>query len=117
MRTDLWRLFAHARAVIDLRPGPLVARECVEALRVGTPIIAPAGSVGAEHGAAGGGLGFSTVDELLCAVASLEDRAVRDRLGQQGRAMADDRYGRPAQLVDRMADIVAAVERAGPHPR
>jgi hypothetical protein len=116
-RTDLWRLFAHARTVIDLRPGTFVARECVEALRVGTPIIAPAGSVGAEHGAAGGGIGFATVDELLRAVASLEDKAVRDELGHQGRIMADDRFGHPDQLVDRMANIIAAIEQAGPRTR
>ena len=113
-RTDLWRLFAHARGVIDLRPGPLVARECVEAQLVGTPVVAPTGSIGAEHGAAGGGLCFSNVDELLRAVASLEDRGVRDKLGKQGRTMAEDRYGHPDRLVDRMAHIVAAVEKAGP---
>jgi hypothetical protein len=115
-RTDLWRLFAHARTVIDLRPGTLVARECVEALRVGTPIIAPAGSIGAEHGAAGGGIGFATVDELLLAVASLEDKAVRDKLGHQGRTMAEERYGHPDHLVDRMAHILASIEDAGQHP-
>jgi hypothetical protein len=113
-RTDLWRLFAHARGVIDLRPGPLVARECVEAQLVGTPVVAPTGSIGAEHGAAGGGLWFSNVDELLHAVASLEDRAVREQLAKQGRTMAEDRYGHPERLVDRMAQIVAAVEKAGP---
>jgi hypothetical protein len=113
-RTDLWRLFAHARAVIDLRPGTFVARECVEALRVGTPIVAPAGSVGAEHAAAGGGLAFADVDDLLRAVASLDDRAVRDDLGHKGRSMAEDRYGHPDQLVDRMAHILSSVEGAGP---
>ncbi|HEY2564805.1 MAG TPA: hypothetical protein VGI44_13905 [Acidimicrobiales bacterium] len=113
-RTDLWRLFAHARGVIDLRPGPLVARECVEAQLVGTPIVAPTGSIGAEHAAFGGGLCFSNVDELLRAVDSLEDRGVRDQLGKQGRAMAEDRYGHPDRLVDRMAHIVASVEKAGP---
>jgi hypothetical protein len=116
-RTDLWRLFAHARTVIDLRPGTFVARECVEALRVSTPIIAPAGSIGAEHGEAGGGIGFTNVDELLRAVASLEDKAVRNELGHQGRIMADERYGHPDQLVDRMADIIAVVEQAGPRTR
>ena len=112
-RTDLWRLFAHARAVIDLRPGTLVARECVEALRVGTPIVAPSGSVGAEQGAAGGGLAFTDVDGLLRAVASLDDHAVRDSLGRKGQSVADDSYGRPDQLVDRMAHILSSVERAG----
>jgi hypothetical protein len=116
-RTDLWRLFAHARAVIDLRPGPLVARECVEAQLVGTPIVAPSGSIGAEHAAAGGGIGFSNVDELMRAVASLEDEVVRDKLGQQGRTAAEDRYGHPDRLVDRMAHIVSAIEQAGTRQR
>ena len=40
-RTDLWRLMAHARTTIDLGPGPHLARECVESLRFGTPIVAP----------------------------------------------------------------------------
>jgi hypothetical protein len=35
-RMDLWRLFAHANACIDLAPGPHIARECVESLRFGT---------------------------------------------------------------------------------
>ena len=70
--------------------------------------------IDAEHAAAGGGLCFSDVGELLGAVASLEDRGVRDQLGKQGRTMAEDRYGHPDRLVDRMAHIVAAVEKAGP---
>ena len=40
-RMDLWRLVAHANICIDLDPGAYVARECVEALRLGTPIIVP----------------------------------------------------------------------------
>ena len=40
-RMDLWRLVAHANVCIDLRPGSYIARECVEALRFGTPIIVP----------------------------------------------------------------------------
>ncbi len=40
-RMDLWRLVAHANACIDLAPGPYIARECVEALRFGTPIVVP----------------------------------------------------------------------------
>ena len=40
-RTDLWRLVAHARVTVDLSPGPIIARECVESLRFGTPIVVP----------------------------------------------------------------------------
>ena len=40
-RMDLWRLLAHAAVCVDLGPGGLVARECIEALRLGTPVVAP----------------------------------------------------------------------------
>ena len=49
-RMDLWRLLAHANVCIDLAPGAHIARECVEALRFGTPVIVPAGpGPGAAH--------------------------------------------------------------------
>ena len=55
-RMDLWRLLAHANVCIDLAPGRYVARECVEALRFGTPIIVPEDSgSGVMHALAGGG--------------------------------------------------------------
>ncbi len=41
-RTDFWRLLAHAQVTIDLEPGPIVARECIESLRFATPIIVTA---------------------------------------------------------------------------
>ncbi len=41
-RMDLWRLVAHANVCVDLAPGRQIARECVEALRFGTPIVVPA---------------------------------------------------------------------------
>lgn len=43
-RMDLWRLIAHAAVCVDLAPGPHLARECIEALRFGTPIIVPESS-------------------------------------------------------------------------
>jgi glycosyltransferase involved in cell wall biosynthesis len=108
-RTDLWRLMAHARMVVDLRPGPLVARECVEAQRFGTPVIVPAGTPAADLAAAGGGLWFRDVAELLGCVAAFGDDAVRDTLGAQGRAVADERYGDPDRFVDRMAAAIETV--------
>jgi hypothetical protein len=58
-RTDLWRLVAHARVTVDLAPGPIIARECVESLRFGTPILVPAQSAARPHADAGGGMTFS----------------------------------------------------------
>ena len=48
--TDLWRLLAHASMTVDLDPGDIIARECIESLRLGTPIVVPAGTVGAVRG-------------------------------------------------------------------
>ncbi len=68
-RMDLWRLLAHANVCIDLAPGSHIARECIEALRFGTPIIVPQDSgPGALHAAGAGGATFRDESELLAAV-------------------------------------------------
>ena len=72
-RTDLWRLVAHALVTIDLAPGPIVARECVESLRFGTPILVPVGSAAQPHADAGAGMSFSDYSELLACVTKLSD--------------------------------------------
>lgn len=105
-RTDLWRLMAHARVVVDLKPGPYVARECVEALRFGTPIIVPAGSVGADLAEVGGGLWFRDAAELLGCVGWLADPEIRQALGTQGRRLADALYGDPDAFVARVGDAL-----------
>ena len=64
-RTDFWRLLAHSAMTVDLAPGEIIARECIESLRFGTPIVVPSGTVGAMHAASGGGLAFSDTLGLL----------------------------------------------------
>ncbi|MHB8219258.1 MAG: glycosyltransferase [Acidimicrobiales bacterium] len=108
-RTDLQRFMAHARVVVDLRPGSYVARECVEALRFGVPVVVPDGTVAADLAAAGGGLWFRDVAELLGAVAALEDPACRTALGEQGRAVANDHYGDPDRFVSRVGDALVQI--------
>jgi glycosyltransferase involved in cell wall biosynthesis len=105
-RTDLWRLVAHARAVIDLAPGPYIARECLEALRFGTPIIVPSATVAAEHAANGGGLSFSDAAELMASAEVLEDPSLRDRFSKEGRTMADARFGDRAAFVANMGQAL-----------
>ncbi len=108
-RTDLWRLVAHAGVVVDLAPGPVVARECVEALRFGTPIVVPAGTAAADLAAAGGGLWFTDVAELLGCVAACGDPAVGDALGAQGRRVADERYGDAQRVVAQVGAVLSEV--------
>jgi len=102
-RTDLWRLLAHARVTIDLAPGPIVARECVESLRFGTPILVPHSSVARAHAEAGGGLTYSDHSELLAQVSHLADDGVRAVMSAQGQRYADARYGDQQGFVDSVA--------------
>jgi hypothetical protein len=105
-RTDLQRLIVHARAVVDLAPGPLVARECVESMRYGVPVIVPTGTLAAETAARGGGLRFSDIAELLACVDAVGDPDVARGLGEESRRIACSRHGRVEQFT---AAVLAAV--------
>ena len=92
------------------RPGPgsLLARECVEAIRLGTPIIVP------EHsGAAGrctyerGGATFDDPDELLAAAeGNADSRPTGPAVSDAGRRYADNRYGDPVALVTQIRALL-----------
>lgn len=110
-RTDLWRLMAHAMLTIDLAPGPVISRECVESLRFGVPIVGPAGSPAHQLVAHGVGRSFESDEDLLRQVASLMDPAAREELGRSGRNLADEWYGNPSAFVTRVGDAVKAIVR------
>ena len=99
-RMDLWRLIAHANVCIDVAPRPHIARECVEALRFGTPIVVPEYSgVAVVHALAGGGSTFVDPEELMEAVASMQNGKVRSTASRAGRLYADVNYGNPAEFM------------------
>jgi hypothetical protein len=109
-RTDLWRLMAHARVCVDLSPGRYVARECVESLLFGTPIVVPAGApTAARHAAAGGGMTFSDVTDVLACAMRFNDDAVRARHAELGQRYAEANYSKPAAFV---ANVQRALETA-----
>jgi hypothetical protein len=107
-RTDLWRLLAHALVTIDLAPGGIIARECIESLRFGTPIIVPATSAARPHVDAGGGLSYRDYAELLSCVESLLQDDTRAGYASAGRAYAEAQYGDAETFVARVAKILAA---------
>ncbi len=73
-RMDLWRLIAHAAVCIDLGPGPYIGRECIEALRFGTPILVASDSgPAAVHAGYAGGSTYRDAAELLNSVSLLSD--------------------------------------------
>jgi hypothetical protein len=107
-RMDLWRLLAHAAVCIDLAPGAHIARECIEALRFGTPIIVPDDSGPAVlHARAGGGATFGDPGELIASVTTLQDEAYRSAASETGRHYADARYGNTEAFVDRVRALLA----------
>jgi hypothetical protein len=106
-RMDLWRLLAHANVCVDLAPGPHIARECIEALRFGTPIIVPrAPGPGAEHARSGGGATFLDESELLEAAATYRSDTQRAQASASARRYADRHYGDPAALVRRLGELL-----------
>ncbi len=102
-RTDLWRLLAHARVTVDLSPGDVIARECIESLRLGTPIVVPEDSVGAEHAKVAGGLAYSDVLGLLDHVASMSNEEFRRDRAEEGREYADTYYGEQSHFIENLA--------------
>jgi hypothetical protein len=104
---DLWRLVAHAEVCIDLAPGPLLARECVEAMRFGTPIIAPRGSGAAVTHAGAGGWIFASPDELIATVAQLRESDVRSDTSRRAKEYADQSYGNPDAFVNSLENLLA----------
>jgi hypothetical protein len=105
-RTDMWRLFAHAQCVVDLAPGPVIARECIESLRFGTPVVVPADSAAAAHTWSGGGMVFSNVAGLLQALDQLADASQRSEVGAAGKQYADANFGVAAGFVRRLANYL-----------
>jgi hypothetical protein len=116
-RMDLWRLLAHAAACVDLSPGPHIARECVEALRLGTPIIVPAGTpAGAVHARRSGGAEFRDEGELVQAAARLQG-AQRGPSAARARRYGDDTYGDPERVVGQVRQLLRGPESLRPqHP-
>lgn len=106
-RMDLWRLMAHARATVDLGPGPLFGRECVESIRYGVPVVVPAGSGADALAAAGAGLRFGSTAGLLDAVGVIEEDAALARFRDAGRSLGRW-FGQPIGLVERLSAALEA---------
>lgn len=105
-RTDLWRFMANAKATIDLKPGTLLARECIESLQYGTPIIVPDKTTAALFAKAGGGLWFSNLDHFLCCIEIINQPKIRNILGSQGCDLVKLRYASSENFVDRVGLVL-----------
>ncbi len=101
--SDLSRLMAWAAVTIDLHPGSLFGRRCVESLLFRTPIVVPVDSIAREHAERGrGGLWFDGPAELLWCVEALGECEVRRTLAAQGHAYAEEEFGSTNGFIDRV---------------
>jgi hypothetical protein len=111
-RIDLWRWMSHALAVVDAAPYTVVGIPSLEAMSFGVPVIAPAGSGATVLHAdrSNGGLWFRTYAELRgCIEMLLDDDATRARLGENGRAYADDGFGSTERFIRDVNEAVQSV--------
>lgn len=114
--SDLVRLIAWARVTVDLRPGRLFARRCLESLLYSTPIVVPSQCSAREHAEAGGGLWFEGPSDLSYCVETLLDPEVSETLGEQGRAYAERNYGSTEAFIENVvsASGLGAAAALGP---
>ncbi len=112
--TDRCRLMAWARSTVDLAPGRLWARQSARSLLYATPIVVPDHSRAREHAELGnGGLWYRGMDEMVGAVRALLDPDVRESLGTQGRAYAEERFGSSDRFVARLGAALPQLTPAG----
>jgi hypothetical protein len=112
-RVNLWRLLAHARAVVDVRPPGPVGREAIEAMMLGVPSVVPDGSAAKHHVEAGdGGLWYADHTELAGEMAALADERLHLGLSRAGEAYALATHSRIDDFVERMAALVLGRELA-----
>jgi len=104
-RTDLQRLIAHARILIDLAPGAVIARECIESLCLGTPILVPKGSAAQVH-ARVGGMSFTDIPDCLAQVERLMDDDLLQSVSAAGNAYADSTYGHGERAVSALREFL-----------
>lgn len=109
-RTDLWRWMARGLAVFDPEPHHLLAREVLEGMLSGAPVlVSEFGGASREHAERGnGGLWFSDYAHLGASIAALSSEEVARGLGEQGRRYALSEYGDPERFADRVTSAVLA---------
>ncbi len=113
--SDVARLMAWAQVTVDLQPGDLFARRCLESLLYGTPIVVPQISRASEHAERGrSGLWFANAPELTWCVEAMFDPPIRDALSSQGLAYAETHFGSTDRFIDRVQDGVGPRDRIRP---
>jgi hypothetical protein len=106
-RVNLWRLMAHALFTVDLRPQGPLARESIESMLLGTPVVVPESTAAASIAeAAGGGLWYRDLGEILDCSRLLMNASLRSTLAEQAQRYAQLHHGDMTGFVERIGAIV-----------
>ena len=108
-RTDVWRWMIRAVAVLDPGPPRPFARDTLEAMLCGVPVIVrDQPGAAREHAERGnGGLWYRTDRELVACLERLSaDNCLRQRLGEQGREYAVRQSGHVAAFIEQARQAV-----------
>jgi hypothetical protein len=107
-RVNLWRLMAHAKFTVDLRPPGPFGREALESMLFSSPPIVPEGSAAHAHvEAANGGLWYRSPGEVLDLASKLiDDDGLLSRLRSDGLRYSVAHHEEMAAFVARTTALV-----------
>jgi len=115
-RADLQRLLAHASCLVIGEPGPVLGQSALEALRLGVPVVAPAGSLEAAHieDSVGGLVLRCPGEELEACCWMVAEPELAARLGAAGARWAARVCGDPAAFHERVLGAAARALAVAP---
>ncbi|MFC0081415.1 glycosyltransferase [Aciditerrimonas ferrireducens] len=115
-RSDLWRVLAHARAVVPVGAELGTARCALESLLLGTPVLASPGTLAGDLAVESrGGLAVDADWRLVHACRwLLEHPETASAAGACGRRWATRHVGNPEAFVDRVRHALGLRSNAGP---
>jgi glycosyltransferase involved in cell wall biosynthesis len=114
-RIDLWRWMSRALAVLDWEPRRVLARDVLEAMLSASPVVVheSAGAAREHAERANGGVWYRTHAELAACLRAISKGSVRERLGAQGRAYAEARYGSSDAFIAAVGRAIDAAPMQG----
>ncbi len=106
-RVNLLRFMSHAHVVVDLRPAALFGRETLEAMLLGTPVVAAVGTPAAEHVvASGGGRLYRDWPGMVAAIGELMPSDAHDAAAAGALEWATREHGDQARFVGAVCEAV-----------
>ncbi len=108
-RMDLWRLMAYAKATVDTRKDLLLGREVLESMSYGVPVVVNRLSAAYQHAkTSGGGLWYSTLEELARCIDILRNDDSARSLGHKARDYVTKSYGSADNFIKQVQYLTSS---------